>query len=66
MNRREGNKLHDDALSHKKIDVNIFCLVSRDIVPLQVCSLRKKELNTFAWNTCSGCTIGLMMHRTRL
>lgn len=40
----------------------VYCRLFYDVVPMQICTLRQKELKTFGWDTCNGCTVGLMRH----
>ena len=40
--------------------ISVCCRLFGDIVPICVCTMRKKELNTFGWPSCNGCTIGLL------
>lgn len=42
--------------------INVYCRLFSDIVPMGICSLRKKELNTFGWQSCNGCAIGLLQY----
>ena len=41
-------------------NIMVFCRLFSDCVPMNVCTLRKRELDSFGWNSCSGCTIGLV------
>ncbi|MHB8844276.1 MAG: hypothetical protein ACYC7L_05945 [Nitrospirota bacterium] len=42
--------------------INVYCRLFSDVVPMGICILRKKELNTFGWQSCSGCAIGLLQY----
>ncbi len=43
----------------KEQGIKIYCRIFEDMIPIDVCELRKQTLNTFRWSSCSGCAIGL-------
>lgn len=57
---------HGTAAAPKDPSIDIYCRLFADIVPLHICVLRKKELNTFGWNTCSGCAVGLLQYWSKI
>lgn len=60
MDAQNSKALHDVSAPHKGPNIDVYCRLFYDIVPMNVCFLRKKELDTFGWNTCSGCTVRLL------
>ena len=43
----------------KEEGIKIYCKIFEDMVPTDVCGLRKQALTTFRWSSCNGCAIGL-------
>jgi hypothetical protein len=39
--------------------VKVYCKIFKDMVPTDVCELRKNTLTNFRWSSCNGCAIGL-------
>jgi hypothetical protein len=54
-----------DHASIESLNINVYCRLFSDIIPQKICVLRKSELDTFAWNTCGGCSIGLLQYRVK-
>lgn len=52
----------EDEEKNKEKDIMVYCRLFSDFIPMQICTLRKRELNPFGWNSCSGCTIGLVQN----
>jgi hypothetical protein len=42
--------------------ISVYCRLFGDVVPICVCTIRKKEMNTFGWTSCNGCAIGLLQY----
>ncbi len=42
--------------------IKIYCKLFKDMIPTDVCELRKDALNTFRWSSCNGCAIGLAQY----
>ena len=43
----------------KEEGIKIYCKIFQDMVPADVCEIRKNSLTTFRWSSCNGCAIGL-------
>lgn len=59
MKQRKEPSLRGTPDRPKTPNITIYCLLFDDVVPMSVCRRRKKDLNTFGWNNCGGCTVGL-------
>ena len=65
MSVTDSKVLHNVAAEHKGSHIIVYCRLFHDIVPMNVCLLRKKELDASVWSTCSGCSVGLLQQLTR-
>jgi|MudIll2142460700_1097286.scaffolds.fasta_scaffold3550669_1 hypothetical protein len=52
----------EDQEKDKERSIMVYCRLFSDFVPMHICTLRKRELNPFGWNTCNGCVIGLLQN----
>jgi hypothetical protein len=60
MQTDQGGTLHEPLDQKNRPNYEVYCRLFYDIVPMKVCSLRRRELATSGWNTCSGCIVGLL------
>ena len=66
METRNGKAARHTSAPHQGATIDVFCRLFHDIVPMNICHLRKKELDTFGWNTCSGCSVGLIQYWSKM
>jgi hypothetical protein len=64
MGPNDCRTLRDAASPCKEPVITVYCRLFYDVVPVHVCVMRKKELSTFGWKTCSGCAVGLLQYWT--
>jgi hypothetical protein len=65
MTSTEHSRYPEPSGSKREPAISVYCKLFSDIVPIHVCSLRKKELNTFGWLSCNGCAVGLAHYWSR-
>ena len=41
-------------------NIIVYCRRFSDFVPVSICAVRKRDLNPFGWNSCSGCAVGFV------
>jgi hypothetical protein len=60
MDRNEKRVFPDASVPQYRPDINVYCPLFYDVVPMQVCAARIKELRAFGGKTCSDCAISLV------
>ncbi len=59
MHTATDNSGYAGSHGGKEKGTKIYCKIFEDMIPTDVCELRKKAFNTFQWSSCKGCAIGL-------